>query len=120
MNDLQTRLLDSLGPRIPRESRDAALRALKDWTLVDCDGAVVMVKGAEVHVAAPQAVRGKWLSRRHIREVLGTRLRSFGLVKTSVALDNEAGQRFVSRLGFVEVERDAKAIRYELKELRHA
>lgn len=115
MNDLAAALLAVIDRDTPE-----ARKALEAWTLLDCSGAIVMVRGSEVHVAAPSDKRGRWLSRRHIREVLGTRIRIFGKATTTVMNDNASGQAFVSRLGFVEVGSDSRMRHYELKELRHA
>lgn len=115
MNDLASLLLSIVGRDTPE-----ARKALEPWTLVDCSGAVVMVCGPEVHVAAPAGVRGRWLSRRHVRDVLGSRIRTFGKATTTVMNENERGHAFVARLGFEEVSRDYWMRHYELKELRHA
>lgn len=61
---------------------------------------MLMVKGSELHVAVIPEVRGKWLSRRLIREVLSPLIRSHGEAVTTVMPENEVGNDFIKRLGF--------------------
>ena len=102
---------------IPKEE---FLEALKEWTLnpIEKDGrlaAVVMVKDNEVHVASAEEYRGKWLSRKVIKDMLGKILDEHGCAVTSVSYGNELGRDFVERLGFVPV-----CVSYKLEKLRHA
>lgn len=79
--------------------------ALENWR-VDAfhDGekavGMLMTKGPELHVAVLPEVRGKWLSRRLIREVIGPLIERHGEARTDVADGNEIGREFVARLGF--------------------
>ncbi len=102
---------------IPKEE---FLEALKDWTLnpIEKDGklaAVVMVKGNEIHVASSDVYRGKWLSRKVIKDMLGKILNEYDYAVTSVSYSNESGKAFVERLGFV-----PDCVLYKLEKLRHA
>lgn len=91
--------------RIGDLSFDQFCASLKSWKIrAFCDGdkavGMLMTKGNELHVAVLPEVRGKWLSRRLIREVIGPLLDKHGFAKTSVMPDNYIGKDFVSRLGF--------------------
>lgn len=61
---------------------------------------MLMVKGNELHVAVLPEVRGKWLSRRLIREVLSPLIRQHGEAVTTVVKENAVGNDFIKRLGF--------------------
>lgn len=96
------------------------LEAVKEWEMrpVDVNGelaAVVMVQGNEVHVAANSKFRGKWLSRKVIRDILGNLIADYDQVITSVSYGNELGRKFVERLGFV-----PDSVTYKLEKLKHA
>lgn len=62
--------------------------------------AVVMIKANEVHVAADPQYRGKWLSKKVIKDVFGKILEEYGQVKTCVGFGNTVAEEFVTRLGF--------------------
>ena len=109
-----------MGERAPNLSADEVAKLLDGWELIDAHGAVVLVKGAEAHVAAPLECRGKWLSRRVLREILAPIIAQFGHVETSVLHDNKAGHAFVQRLGFARTGETDSAVRYMLKEIKHA
>lgn len=109
-----TRILQALQERAPDITPEAMAERLAGWSFLDCGGAVVMMHGDEVHVAAPPERRGRWLTRGDIKQVLGGILQRFGRVRTSVMRDNLAGHWFVSRLGFREVKITAEATFYEL------
>lgn len=95
--------------------------ALKGWELRPVGtSAVLMINGPEIHVAALKDVRGRWITRKAIRENLCPLLQKYGLLTTKVMHDNPAGQDFVQRIGFHEIRRDERMRYYELKELRHA
>lgn len=96
------------------------LEQLKEWELkpVEVDGklaAVCMVKGNEVHVAVSKDHMGRWLNRGTIKAILGEIIAEHGQAHTSVSYGNEAGRRFVERLGFV-----PDSITYTLEKLKHA
>ena len=93
---------------------------LDGWEFLDVRGAVVMRKGPEVHAAAPDAVKGCWITRPVIKAVLVDTLKRFGHVVTSVSDDNSAGHEFVKRLGFVESGHTPSCTYYTLRECRHA
>lgn len=76
---------------------------LNDWEVkAFCDGertiGMLMVKGPELHVAVLPEVRGKWLSRRLIREVFNPIFKTYGKAETDVSPDNEKGIEFVNRI----------------------
>ena len=85
---------------------DTFRERLEGWDVkAFCDGekpvGMLMVKGPELHVAVLPEVRGKWLSRRLIREVFSPLLKKYGEAKTKVMPDNSNGSDFVRRLGFL-------------------
>lgn len=95
-----TRLLAALGDRAPHQDARLAVEQLSGWQFWDVSGAVVMIRGAEIHCAAPPERRGRWITRTAIRVVLGDILHRYGHALTSVIADNAAGHAFVQRLGF--------------------
>lgn len=96
----------ALAERMPASvDYDKFHTALSSWDVkAFCDGkeavGMLMVRGAELHVAVIPEVRGKWLSRRLIREVIGPLLHKHGEARTSVTTDNGIGRDFIKRLGF--------------------
>jgi GNAT superfamily N-acetyltransferase len=96
----------ALGARLPAGIDYGKFRtAMEPWDVkAFCDGerpvGMLMVKGNELHVAVIPEVRGKWLSRRLIREVIAPIIRKHGEAKTSVTPDNGVGRDFIKRLGF--------------------
>jgi ribosomal protein S18 acetylase RimI-like enzyme len=117
--ELCSRLLIGLGKRGPKMTPEQVNATLSEWELVEMRGAVIMTKQAEIHVAAIPTARGKWFGREVIR-FLQQKINRYGLLETSVMIDNVAGQAFVRRLGFEPVGDSGAAIRYELRKLRHA
>lgn len=98
--DACTRLLAYLGERWPGLTPEEAADRLHDFRFFDCNGAVVMVRGPEIHVAAPKELRGRWLTRANIRKVLGGIVSEHGFALSAVEHDNENGRVFVQRMGF--------------------
>ena len=94
--------------------------ALDGWNFIGVNGAVVMLKGNEIHVAARPDDRGRFVSRRAIRVVLGSLLAVHGVLRTFIRKSNAAGIDFCERLGFVRIGETADILECELKELRHA
>lgn len=97
--------------------------ALSDWNVAPLvSGGIVgavITRGNEIHVGVCRSARGKWLSRRCIRDHLGTLLARYGLVRTFVARDNPEGHAFVKRLGFDEVGSDCIRTEYHMRKLNH-
>lgn len=92
-------------------SEEQFAQALKAWDVrAFCKGddvvGMLMVKDGELHVAVLPEVRGKWLSRRLIREVIGPLVKQYGEAKTKVMPDNAKGKDFVRRIGFAASEKD--------------
>lgn len=90
---------------------DAFTRALESWDVkAFCKGkdvvGMLMLKDDELHVAVLPEVRGKWLSRRLIKEVLGPLVKQYGTAKTKVSVDNPIGQEFVKRIGFASTDKE--------------
>jgi GNAT superfamily N-acetyltransferase len=117
--DMCAALLRALGERAPAMTPEQLEQALADWELVDVGGAVVMVRGAEMHVGAVPEVRGRWFGRRALA-VMAEVLRSYGRIETLVQKSHAPGHAFARRLGFEQVGESGAAIRYELRKLRHA
>jgi len=112
-------LLRALGDRAPDMSAEQLEQRLADWDLVDIFGAVVMIRGAEMHVGAVPEVRKRWFGRRAVA-VMADVLRKHGRIETLVQKDHAPGHAFAWRLGFEQVGESGAAIRYELRKLRHA
>lgn len=97
----------ALAGRLPKDySQEQFSTALEPWDVkAFCNGdepvGMLMTRGAELHVAVLPEVRGKWLSRRLIRDVIRPIIREHGEAKTSVMPDNGVGKDFVRRLGFI-------------------
>lgn len=117
--DMCAALLRALGARMPAMMPAQLDEALADWDLVDIDGAVVMIRDAEMHVGAVPEVRKRWFGRRAVA-VMAEVLRRHGRVETLVQKDHAPGHAFARRLGFEQVGESGAAIRYELRKLRHA
>ena len=96
------------------------IECLDGWNFLGVNGAVVMIRGNEIHVAARPDDRGRFVSRRAIRVVLGSLLQIHGVLKTYIRKSNAKGVDFCERLGFVRVGESADMFECELKELRHA
>jgi hypothetical protein len=118
-SNLCRRLVRALGKRAPALTPYELDKALADWQLLDVAGAVVMIKGAEMHVGAVPAVRGKWFGPRAVR-IMSEVLHRHGRIETLVMKDHALGHAFARRLGFEQVGDSGAAIRYELRKLRHA
>ena len=104
--------------RLPAEFGFAAFKEkLADWRVdAFCDGdkpvGMLMTRGAELHGAVLPEVRGKWLSRRLIREVFAPIIRQYGQAKTAVMQDNTVGLDFVRRIraGFSDLSFDPATV----------
>jgi RimJ/RimL family protein N-acetyltransferase len=112
-------LLRALGERAPALSPDQVDHVLAGWSLVDVGGAVVMIRGAEMHVGAVPEARGRWFGRCAI-ELMTNVLAQHGRVETLVMNDHTAGHAFARRLGFEKVGECGAVTRYKLRKLRHA
>lgn len=117
--DMCAALLRALGDRAPAMTPEQLDHALADWQLVDVGGAVVMIRGAEMHVGAVSELRGRWFGRGAVA-VMADVLRCHGHIETLVQKDHAPGHAFAQRLGFEQVGESGAAIRYELRKLRHA
>ena len=90
---------------------------LADWRIDafhDGERAVgmLMTRGPELHVAVLPQVRGKWLSRRLIRQVFKPILEQHGHAETLVMDDNRIGLDFVRRIraGFADLRFDPATV----------
>jgi len=117
--DMCAELLRALDDRVPTMTAAQLEQQLGDWSLVDVGGAVVMIRGAEMHVGAVPEARGRWFGRRAVA-VLAHALAQHGRIETLVQKDHAPGHAFAQRLGFEQVGESGAAIRYELRKLRHA
>lgn len=112
-------LLRALGDRAPALSAAELDHALAGWQLVDVGSAVVMIRGAEMHVGAVPEARGRWFGAK-VRQLLRSQLREHGRIETAVMKEHALGHAFAWRLGFEQVGESGAVIRYELRKLRHA
>lgn len=117
--ELVARLLRAMGERAPSAAPEALAGQLLDWELHDVAGAVIMRRGAEMHVAALPEARGRWFGA-EARAILRETMARHGRIETLVMKDHELGHAFARRLGFEPVGDSGAAIRYELRTLRHA
>jgi GNAT superfamily N-acetyltransferase len=117
--DLCARLLTALAERAPQITAIELADHLRDWELIDAAGAVIMRRGAEMHVAAIPEIRGRWFGSR-VRELLRETLEQHGRIDTVVMKDHHIGHAFALRMGFEQVGESGAVIRYELRKLRHA
>jgi hypothetical protein len=118
--ELVERLILAMGERLPGMSPADLAARLDGWELHEAAGAVVMRRGAEMHVAALPEARGRWASSTQARKLIRETFDRFGVVTTAVMKDHQPGHTFVRRLGFEPVGDSGAAIRYELRTLRHA
>lgn len=86
-------------------------KALESWDVkAFCRGedvvGMLMLKDGELHVAVLPEVRGKWLSRRLIREVIGPLIKEYGAAKTKIVPGRASERDFVTRIGFAKGEKD--------------
>lgn len=112
------RLAEALADRAPGLRPDNI--DLAGWTAYDCNGAVVICRGDEIHVAACAAARGRWFNRGDFRRLVVGMLREFGRVTTSVAAGNAQGERFVRALGFRQIGRTARGLEFMMEGSRYA
>lgn len=85
--------------------------ALRDWECVPLEfqgqlAACGIVRGTEIHFAAMPGFGAKIMTRRIIREFLGPLLARHGFLTTRTEPDDEAGRRFVERIGFSQTWQD--------------
>lgn len=118
-DELIGRVLRAVGDRAAGVSAEALAEHLADWELFDAAGAVIMRRGAEMHVAAVPEARRRWFGK-EARALLRDTLARYGRIETLVMKDHEPGHAFARRLGFEPVGDSGAAIRYELRTLRHA
>ena len=103
----------------PGISRDDFLSFATRYSFIPVfqNGAIVGAyanDGPLVHAAVLPSARGKWFSKRvfaWLRKIMQT----YGKIITTVEEENQAGHSFVSRIGFVEVKRNAGVVHYELR-----
>lgn len=74
---------------------------------------IVMISGAEIHVASLQTHRGRFITKGNLKKFLGGILKKHGHVLTSVMRENKEGQIFVKRLGFKPINVKENLIEYE-------
>lgn len=117
--ELVERLILAMGERLPGMSPADLAAHLDGWELHEATGAVVMRRGAEMHVAALPEARGRWFGC-CARQLLRETLHQHGHIETLVMKDHQQGHAFALRLGFEPVGESGAAIRYELRTLRHA
>jgi hypothetical protein len=75
-------------------------------------------KGSHVHFCILPEFRGRWASRKTIRELLLPLLKTFGFITTSVPDNKPYGHRLVKRWGCYEIGRGTNFTKYKLKDLK--
>jgi len=109
----------ALRERMPGASRDALANAMADYRVraIVTGGEAIgafFTKGPEVHVAVVPRHHRRWLTRSLLREGLQPIIRKYGYATCSVMADNDRGDRFVRRLGFVPTRDDGRMTHYEV------
>ena len=95
----------------------------RGWRFESIDeNSALMIKDNYIHVGALPDGRGKFITRKRIKEVFEPFLRFYGSIRTEVSLSMESSQKFVERLGFKKVDFDylTNMITYEMKEIPYA
>lgn len=100
-------------------SAETIAQQLRGWSFFDMNGAVIIQRGPEMHVAADDDKRGLWFKRGDYRALMGRILSAFGKVQTSVMDGNEAGRALVLRMGFKPTHSEPGKTYFEATELRH-
>lgn len=123
-NELEWLIFKSIGHRLSMDLM-AIKNLFNDWELIPIIVneklvAVVMRNGNELHSACPEENKGKWVSRKGIKNVIVKTVKEFGSAKTSVFSNNFMAVNFVNRLGFKEKYRTEDVIYFELTESNHA
>ena len=100
-------------------------QALPDWKFVEVrrGGAVIgcfVVKGNEIHCWQDGTNAGRWITRQDLERLTKPLFALYGQIKTKVRKSNQAGQQFVTRMGFHQVGEDADCFHYECERLKHA
>lgn len=89
--------MDTLAEALDLPQENVA-KTYADWDRIEDDTGWLLVKGTEVHVCAKPGCRGRTVTRRKIREVLGPVLARLGMLTTRTMKDDPAA--FVRRMGF--------------------
>jgi hypothetical protein len=96
-------------------TEDEFLKAVESWEVHPVSGGAVLINGEEIHACVLPESFGRWLTRGVLRKTLGSVLERHGRAITRVAVGNEAGERFVMRLGFQKIEEEKGIGIWELK-----
>ena len=98
-NDGCSRIAPLLSERV-KVSVDELKSGLEGGVFYDCSGAIVYVRGPEIHACAPVETRGRWMSKAVIRDVLKPIIDKYGFARTTAT--TELGKKFVIGLGFIQ------------------
>lgn len=80
----------------------------------------IITKDSEIHCMRDESAKGKWLSRTDLKNTILPIIKQYGFATTKVRLLNNAGHRFVTRIGFSPAGSDLKNIIYRIERLHHA
>lgn len=80
----------------------------------------VMQKGPELHVWRKPDFVGRWLMRGEIDRILTDTISQYGKATSKTKADNKTGQKFLKRMGFVEVSDNGQIIEFECERPKHA
>ena len=112
---------------IPKEEAEKLIKLCFDssWNFYKVSkenslSGIVLIKDNEIHCWRSPTFKGRWITRQDIENTLGTLIKKYSFVKTSVLKENSVGHKFVQRLGFKPVKEDEKVIYYETEYLNHA
>ena len=79
-----------------------------------------LVKDNEIHCMRNAEYVGKWLTRQDLQRLTKPLFEAYGCIVTKIVNSNEIGKKFVTRLGFYEVSKDATNTHYRAERLNHA
>jgi len=82
--------------------------------------AFICYQGNEIHCFRVESVNGMWLTHQTLERYVQPLIDKYGFVTTRVRDHNKTGQRFVTRLGFVQQFAQDGCIHYKAERLNHA
>lgn len=90
------------GTKIPYDNFSCALKSCELYPLEKHGEiiGIVTVKGPEIHATVSKDCRGKWFSRRFVREYLSPLIKKYGYCLTQTIIGDYFGHCFVTKAGF--------------------
>lgn len=109
---------------IPNIGLDRFKHALMDWHVyaVEVQGdlaGAILHKGSEIHACILPEYRGKWFSRKIIKDIVFPTIKAYGKITTAVPDDKPWGRDFVEKFGFKKLRHENGATYYELRRCKY-